>query len=82
MIGSLWVAWLYGAPFAVILAAELWLNSLVEPKDGWKYPHKAIGGLLTLAMIGVAAWGSYAINQAPSRDCPATYDRQGIHRDC
>lgn len=83
ILAWLWTLWSYGILFALFLGAEIWLAAQIEPKEGWQYPGRFVQPLLLVGMVALAAVASYLVNQRPyGDDCPATYDRQGIHRDC
>lgn len=81
LLSWVWTAWCYLFGFGVVFAIEVWILSLLEPKGGFK-KHRFVEPLISLTMIALAAFASYLINNAPPTDCPADYDRQGIHSTC
>lgn len=76
-----WTIWCYLFGFGAVLAIEVWIVAMLTPKEGFK-DHRILDPIIAVGIIAVAAFGSYMLNNAPATDCPADYDRQGIHSTC
>lgn len=74
----------YTVPFALFLAAELWILSKARLPDIPDGPWARVFGVaLILLVLGGAGLGAWAVNAAPrSFDCPISYDKQGVYADC
>lgn len=74
------MAYSFTVIFVVAFAAQLWIFAHFEPREGYGRSAPALGGLMLLVALGLAAW--MVADPPRSDDCPTPHDKQGIYSDC